>query len=72
MCLAPRRTKRNNLPLSVEERLCLQILDGMSGGIRYRHTLKYNPHGKKGGAVVPPCDFQSGLGENQVFKGIPP
>lgn len=72
MCLDQRRTERNNMPLSVEECLCVQILDGMSGCIRYWPALVSHPEGQKGGTVAPPCDFQCGLAGMSVFIGIPP
>lgn len=72
MCLAKRRTKRDYMPLSVKECLCLQILDSMSGCIRHRCLLVSQPEWQNGGTVEPPCDFQSGLSEMSVFIGIPP
>ena len=40
--------------------------------VRNRYVLGQNPHGKKGGAVVPPCDFQKESTEMPVNKGLPP
>lgn len=39
---------------------------------RYRAAMNYNPQGKLGGSVEPPCDFQKQSSVCPVFIGIPP
>ena len=67
-----RRKKRDNVPLSIEGCVCLEVLSIMRGCVRNRCLLKYNPKGIIGGAVVPPCDFHLQSSSLPDFKGIPP
>ena len=51
---------------------CLDRLNRMSVLRRCRALLVVRPAGQKGGAVVPPCDFQKCYTEIALYKGIYP
>lgn len=70
--MAEARRNRRDESLSVKGLLRLQRFGGMYGLERIRRILKHLPNGRKGGTVVPPCDFQTGVSESTVNKGIPP
>ena len=72
MRMDKRSRQRPHFGLSPEELSRLAKVGGLFRVERIRHLLKYIPKGKKGDTVVSPCDFQSGLRENPVNKGIPP
>lgn len=72
MRMDKRSRRRPYLGMSIEELSRLAKVGRMFRMERIRHLLKYNPKGKKGDTVVSPCDFQSGLTENPVNKGVPP
>lgn len=72
MCLGETTQLRQNGLLSVSRFRGLRRFPTVRKCFGYRPALKHNPQGRKGGTVVPPCDFQSWSLGKPVFIGLPP
>lgn len=53
-----------------EENVCVPKLNRVRFVRRYAHVLTARPEWKKGGTVIPPCDFQGGTSETTEFIGV--
>lgn len=57
--------------VSIERAGGLEQVAGVCRSGRCRRLLTYDPNGRNGGTVEPPCDFQMSYCDFPLFKGVP-